>query len=77
MGLSAFLAGLLEAKVYRSQYEMAERFNSSQPTVNHWLQRKRFPGRESCVKISKATGRTVDEIVEMVEEDTRAAERGC
>jgi transcriptional regulator with XRE-family HTH domain len=77
MGLRAFLRGLLQAGVYRSQYQMAEVFGSHQPTVNHWLRGKRFPGRESCVKISKATGRPVDEIVEMVAEDTRAAERGC
>jgi hypothetical protein len=41
--------------------------------VNHWLQRVRFPGRASCVKISIATGRPLVDIVDMVHEDTRAA----
>lgn len=73
MGLSAYLRGLLDAGVYRSQYHMAEVFSSKQPTVNHWLQRVRFPSRVSCVKISRATGKPLGEIVEMVDEDTRAA----
>ena len=73
MGLSTYLRGLLEAGVYRSQYHMAEVFGSKQPTVNHWLQRVRFPSRESCLKISIATGKPLVEIVDMVHEDTRAA----
>jgi len=73
MGIQAFLRGLLEAGVYRSQYDMADAFESKQPTVNHWLQGVRFPNRESCVKISTATGKPLVEIVDMVHEDTRAA----
>jgi hypothetical protein len=52
---------------------MADAFETKQPTLNHWLQRVRFPGRESCAKISRATGKTLDQVVEMVDEDTRAA----
>jgi len=73
MGIRAFLRGLLESGMYRSQYEMADAFESKQPTVNHWLQGVRFPNRESCVKISSATGKPLVEIVDMVHEDTRAA----
>jgi DNA-binding transcriptional regulator YdaS (Cro superfamily) len=74
MGLRAFLRGLLEKGVYRSQYQMAEAFETKQPTLNHWLQGVRYPGRKSCAKISRATGKSLGEIVAMVDEDIRRLE---
>ena len=43
MGFRAWLRGLLEEGMYRSQYEMAEAFGKKQPTINHWLHGIRQP----------------------------------
>ena len=70
MGFRAWLRGLLEEGMYRSQYEMAESFGVRQPTINHWLHGARQPELESCALISEATGKPMAEIWEMVRADT-------
>jgi len=71
MGFRAWLRGLLEDDVYGSQYEIAEAFGVKQPTINHWLQGLRQPDRESCIRISEASGEPLVHIMEMVRQDTR------
>lgn len=72
MGFRVWLRGLLEEKtVYKSQYDLAERVGISQPTVANWLKGIRHPDRDRCDLISKATGKPVAEILEMVLMDAR------
>lgn len=69
MGFRAWLRGLLEDGMYRSQYEMADAFGVKQPTINHWLHGSRQPDLESCARISKATAKPMADIWEMVHSD--------
>ncbi len=72
MSFRQWLRELLDQGQYRSQYQMAAAFGSKQPTINHWLRGSRRPDLGSCAKISKAIGKPLTDIVEMVLDDSDA-----
>lgn len=71
MGFREWLRELLKRGAYRNQYDMADAFHVQQSAVNHWLQGRHRPNLDSCGLISKATGKPLADIYQMVGQDAQ------
>lgn len=65
MSISAWLRGMLEDGTYRSTYDMADAFATSEPNIVRWIKEQVRPSIPSCIKMSEATGTPLEEVVLM------------
>jgi len=65
MSIPEWLEGMLKDGRYRSKQAMADAFGLSGPAIVNYTKGRRNPDAPSCLKIARATGTPLEEVLEM------------
>ena len=74
MNIPEWLRGMLKERRYRSTYDMSLQWGIPEPTISRWLTGQRRPSVSYCIKLSQVTGRSVEDVVRMADEDVRTVD---
>ena len=73
MDIPEWLRGMLKERRYRSTYDMSLQWGIPEPTISRWLTGQRRPSVSYCIKLAQVTGRSVEDVVRMADQDVRTA----